>query len=364
MTRIAIFCDGTWNSPDTPETTHVHKLQKAVLNDPGKGQVSVYFPGIGTDDRFDGPVERFAKKWGGGAFGWGLDEKVKQAYQFIAQAYSAGDEIYLFGFSRGAYTARSVAGMIRKCGIVRDTTPAGINAAWALYRKRGRRNHPDTLHIRRERRALSPEFATSEADLAWRRDDSRLVDIAYLGVWDTVGARGVPVAVLGPVAAVWNSRYKFHDMALSSLVRSARHAVALDEQRVFYAPTLWTNLDGTSGLNRGRDDDPHRPYQQVWFVGNHAIVGGSGKCQALAAYTLLWIMEGATGLELDPVAIFPPTPPLALIDAAECGPRTGWFRKWRSGPRKRYQTHPSVFERYDGRTDYRPGSLKRVILRS
>lgn len=360
MTRIAIFCDGTWNSPHIPETTHVHKLQRAVLNDAASGQVSVYFRGIGADARFDGPVDRVVRKWGGGAFGWGLDEKVKQAYQFIAQVYRAGDELYLFGFSRGAYTARSVAGMIRKCGIVRDATPAGINEAWQLYRRRGQRNHPDAPRIRQARRTLSPDFATSQADLDWRRDGSELVRIAYVGVWDTVGARGVPTAVLGPVAALWNRRYKFHDMALSSLVRSARHAVALDEQRVFYAPTLWDNLDGADGLNDGRDDDPDRPYQQVWFVGNHAIVGGSGRCQALAAYTLLWVLEGAKGLELDPAAIFPPTEPRALVDAAECIARRGWFKKWRDGPHKRYQAHPSVFERYDGRPDYRPGSMKRL----
>ena len=362
MTRIAIFCDGTWNSPDIPETTNVLKLQRTVLSNPQKGQVSVYFQGIGTDDRFDGRVERFVKTWGGGAFGWGLGEKVKQAYQFIAQVYREGDEIYLFGFSRGAYTARSVAGMIRKCGIVQDTTPAGINAAWTLYRKRGQRNHPDKPHILQRRRELSPAFATSQADLDWRGDGSHLVNIAYVGVWDTVGARGVPVAVLGPVAAMWNRRYKFHDMALSSLVRSARHAVALDEQRVLYAPTLWDNLEGPEGLNQGRDEDPDRPYQQIWFVGNHAIVGGSGRCQALAGYPLVWVMEGAKGLELDPAAIFPPTKPSALADADECLPRSGWLCGWRKGPRKRSEAHPSVIERYDAREDYRPGSLKRAGL--
>lgn len=358
MTRIAIFCDGTWNSPDIPVTTHVHKLQSAVRNAPQQGQVSVYFPGIGTDDRFDGPVKSFFRKYGGGAFGWGLDDKVKQAYQFIAQAYRDGDEIYLFGFSRGAYTARSVAGMIRKCGIVRDTTPAGINAAWSLYRSKGRRNHPNAPHILRRRRELSPEFATSQTDLDWRADGSRLVKIAYVGVWDTVGARGVPVALLGPIAAVWNNRYKFHDMALSSLVLAARHAVALDERRVFYKPTLWDNLDGPEGLNAGRDAAPDRPYQQLWFVGTHSIVGGSSKAQALAAHPLTWVLEGATDLELDPAAVFPPTPADALADAPELEEHGGWFCKWRNGPKKRLQAHPSVFERVEGRDDYRPGSLR------
>lgn len=87
MTRIAIFCDGTWNPPDLDEPTSIHKLQGALLNDPSKGQVCAYFAGIGTDDRFDGSLKKFFNKWGGGIFGWGLDGKVKQAYQFLCQAY-------------------------------------------------------------------------------------------------------------------------------------------------------------------------------------------------------------------------------------------------------------------------------------
>jgi uncharacterized protein (DUF2235 family) len=99
------------------------------LNDPSKGQVCAYFAGIGTDDRFDGSLIKFFKKWGGGIFGWGLDGKVKQAYQFLCQAYQPNDEIYLCGFSRCAYTARFVAGMIRKCGIINNPTPKRINEA-------------------------------------------------------------------------------------------------------------------------------------------------------------------------------------------------------------------------------------------
>ena len=240
-------------------------LKQALINDPAKGQVAAYFPGIGTDRRFDGPFKRFLNKYAGGAFGWGLDAKVKQAYQFLAQAYQPGDEIYLFGFSRGAFTARSVAGMIRKCGIISDTSTDGVNAAFELYRKRGARNHPDAAHIREARRAMSPRFATSDSDMAWRSDTSRLVTISYLGVWDTVGARGIPPSILGPIATLWNRQYKFHDMALSSLVQSARHALALDERRVLYKPAKWDNLDGEKGLNHG-DTGPLRPYQQMWFV--------------------------------------------------------------------------------------------------
>lgn len=356
MTRIAIFCDGTWNSPDIPEPTSVHKLKQALVNDPAKGQVAAYFPGIGTDRRFDGPVKRFLNKYAGGAFGWGLDAKVKQAYQFLAQAYQPGDEIYLFGFSRGAFTARSVAGMIRKCGIVEDTSTEGINRAFDLYRKRGKRNHPDAPHIRAARREMSPRFATSDTDMAWRGDTSRLVAISYLGVWDTVGARGIPPSLLGPIATLWNRQYKFHDMALSSLVQSARHALALDEMRVLYKPAKWDNLDGEKGLNHG-DTGPLRPYQQMWFVGNHSIVGGSGASQPLSAITLDWVVQGAGRLTLRPDAAFPPAKPDPLADA-EIDTVGSWLKRWRQGPVTKWEIHPSVDARKSGRSDYRPGSLR------
>jgi len=357
MTRIAIFCDGTWNSPDIQEPTSVHKLQRALVSDPAKGQVAAYFPGIGTDVRFDGPVKKFLNKWGGGVFGWGLDAKVKQAYQFLAQAYQQGDEIYLFGFSRGAFTARSLAGMIRKCGIISDTSTEGVNKAFELYRKRGRRNHPDAPHIREARRTMSPRFATSVSDLAWRNDTSRLVAVSYLGVWDTVGARGIPPSLLGPVASMWNRQYKFHDMALSSLVQSARHALALDERRVLYKPAKWDNLDGDKGLNAG-DTGPLRAYQQLWFVGNHSIVGGSAAEQPLSMIALDWVVQGAGRLTLKLGEKFPPSDPDPLVDAPAIAYKWSLLKKWRQGPVASWEIHPTVHERKKGRPDYRPGSLR------
>ncbi|QYX56406.1 DUF2235 domain-containing protein [Roseovarius sp. SCSIO 43702] len=360
MTRIVVLCDGTWNSPDTLEPTHVVRMSRAFLSDPEQGQVVGYFPGIGTDRRYDGPVARFVNKWGGGAFGWGLDTKVKQAYEFIAKVYREGDEIYLLGFSRGAYTARSVAGMIRKCGIVADTSPEGINRAYALYRKAGPENAPDKEHIQRERAAMSPGFATSPQDLEARGARASLVQIAFVGVWDTVGAKGIPSAVLGPVAALWNRRYGFHDMALSRLVRRARHAVALDEMRVFYRPALWDNLDdqaGKPGLNGG-DVSATRPYQQLWFVGNHGIVGGSGGARGLSAITMEWMLEGAPELALREGSRLPRAVVDPLADAPGLGGRQGLFRRWRKGPSRERDVHPSVRQRLEGRAEYRPGSLR------
>ncbi|MFT6024798.1 MAG: hypothetical protein ACI9PY_002930 [Ascidiaceihabitans sp.] len=362
MTRIAIFCDGTWNSSKIPETTSIHKLQSAVQSDPSQGQVAAYFAGVGTDARFKGRVGQFFNKWGGGAFGWGLDGKVKEAYEFICKIYSPGDELYFFGFSRGAYTARSVAGMIRKCGIATDTTPDGINAAFELYRRTGPENAPDQPHIRTARKAMSPNFATSQKD-ADARGGADIVKIAYVGVWETVGAQGIPPSLLGPVAGLWNRRYKFHDMALSSLVKSARHALALDEQRALYTPALWDNLDNRvdkTGLNSG-DVGPLRPFQQVWFVGDHKTLGGAGPEQPLSVLPLEWIVQGAGRLTLKSDVRFPLTEPDPLVPAPRISKGRKLFAKWRLGPQHKRELHASAQARADGISTYRPGSLRKFF---
>jgi uncharacterized protein (DUF2235 family) len=357
MTRIAVFCDGTWNSPHIPERTSVFKIYEAVESDFDKGQLTAYFAGIGTDSPFDGPVKSFLNTWGGGAFGWGLDSKVKLAYQFLAQAYREGDEIYLFGFSRGAFTARSVAGMIRKCGIVKDTSPDGINRAFELYQTKGDAGHPDAKDVWAQRREMSPEFATSQEDLDMRADDSKLVNIAYVGVFDTVGARGIPVSIFGVFATLWNQKYKFHDMKLSSLVRSARHALAVDERRVFYVPARWDNLDTRNAGEVG----PFRPYQQTWFVGTHSIVGGSGATQELAVIPMEWLLRGADKLALKQGADMPHVAPDAEVATEEVKAEWGLLKKWRKAPGGSDEVHASVKARVKARSEYRPKTLSSFI---
>ena len=352
--RIAVFCDGTWNSPDIADRTSVFDLSKTLVNDASRGQLVAYFPGIGTDERFDTRFQKFLNKYGGGVFGWGLDAKVKQAYQFISQAYSEDDEIYLFGFSRGAYTARSIAGMLRKCGIAADTSVEGINRAFALYRLRGERNAPDEPHILAERRNISPDFATSQKDLDARSQPASMLKIAYLGVWDTVGARGIPPSLFGPLATIWNSQYRFHDAVLSRLVKSARHAVATDERRIFFKPALWSNLDRLNGGVTG----PLRPYQQVWFPGNHGVVGGSGGIDALSAFSLEWMVQGAGRLSLEQGASMP-----NMIGNAEAAKdrtlhQTGLLKAWRKAPLPSDDVHASALARMAQVKDYRPKPLE------
>ncbi len=153
-------------------------------------------------------------------------------------------DLSLFGFARGAYTARSFAGMIRKCGIIENPTPERINESFKLYRRKCSQNSPDKPYIMAERKRLSPRFATSVKDADWRGSGA-IVKFAYVGGFDTVGAGGMPPSFLGPLATAWHSQYKFHYMALSSLVKSARHALAIDQQwGVFMCPrngTIWTS---------------------------------------------------------------------------------------------------------------------------
>lgn len=378
MARIAIFCDGTWNSPKQAQPTHVHRLYKATRATPN--QRVIYVAGVGTGGTLKGKVDRGIDRIGGGVFGWGLNANIKQAYRALAMAYTPGDEIFIFGFSRGAYTARSLAGMIRKVGIIEDTSPAGVDRAFTLYRKPGARNAPDEAHILKERREMSPNVATSDADMKHRMDQPKgeaqegevaLVQVTYLGIWDTVGALGIPTSILGPIALVWNRKYQFHDTKLSRMVRSARHALALDERRVFYRPALWDNLEQNPegpGLNKG-DRSPRRPYQQVWFTGTHAIVGGSGSTRGLTAASLDWVAQGAQelGLQLDattPLLDHDPDPlvdSVELMDAPLVYRLAGALLDWRKGPGHPVDLHPSARARVEGRAEYRPLSLRGLM---
>jgi uncharacterized protein (DUF2235 family) len=365
MKRIVVLCDGTWNSPDIIDTTHLPELALAL--DTGPDQLVKYFSGVGVNDdaRFETFIGRGVNRLMGGATGWGLGAKVKAAYTAIAEVYAPGDEIYLFGFSRGAFTARSVAGMIRKCGISNDTSPKGIKRAFRLYRKTGARNHPDAAHIQKERVAISPRFATSKKDQDARLDIVPQVKIAYLGVWDTVGARGIPVALFGFVASLWNKRYQFHDMALSSLVASARHAVAVDERRKFFEPSLWDNM---GRLNTNREETGQgAPYQQSWFIGDHAIIGGSAQTDALSRIPMDWVVQGAPALRYRSGK----APGRDGADHTHATPRLvdpGGFYKlaqnlleWRKGPDNDADLHDTTRKRLRDVPDYRPGSLKRFF---
>ncbi len=371
MKRIAIFCDGTWNIPDRKDQqTNVVQLAQAVRlsAEDGTKQVPIYVRGVGTG-RGSNAVARFTDKWLGGPFGWGLDGNILEAYRALLWLYEPGDEIYIFGFSRGAYTARSLAGLIRKAGILSRDKIDEVGKAMALYRTRGSAGHPDADKVQAARAEMSPDVATSLEDLSKRDKPTELLRITYLGVLDTVGALGVP-GFLGWVAKVLNADYSFHDTALSSSVASARHAVALDERRKHYPPSLWDNL---ADLNQRAQRDAPR-YLQMWFAGDHGSIGGGGEVRGLSAYTLGWIAEGAMarGLEMDPdklaaaEALCNPADPVHnKRKSAVLGAITMPVLADRDGPDNAADVHPSVLDKIrlgagNAGGPYKPGSLARV----
>ena len=315
MKNIAIFCDGTWNKSDAPAPTNVVRLAQAVRNTRTQrdqpAQLVIYVEGVGTG-RGAGQIAKFFDRTLGGLFGWGLLENIKEAYRAIIFNYEPGDQIFLFGFSRGAYTARSLAGLIRKAGILPRDQVHRIDEAIALYKARGRDNHPDSGHIQRARARLSPRVATSQTDLDMRADASVLLRIAYLGVWDTVGALGVPSTITF-LAKPLNKKYDFHDYDLSSSVAAARHAVSIDETRTTFPPTLWKNLDKLNA--RFAADVPL--YQELWFAGDHVGVGGGGRDGGLARIAMDFVAEGAarSGLDIDADLLG-----YEITDQDACGP--------------------------------------------
>jgi uncharacterized protein (DUF2235 family) len=369
MAVIAIFCDGTWNRFDSDCQTHVARLAAACAQT--NDQKVLYFEGVGTGTGMVSAVGRWLSKVGGGLFGWGLNRNIKAAYAALCEHYQPGDKIMIFGFSRGAYTARSLAGMIRKCGILADVSPDNLNRAFSLYRTRGSANTPDAPQIWAIRRHLSPDYATSAEDVIRRADHSYLVRITYLGVWDTVGALGIPSSILGRFATLWNARYAFHDTSLSHLVEQARQAVALDERRVLFEPSLWDNLDASArgpGLNRGNQSET-RDYQQLWFAGSHGVVGGASAPGGLAAASLAWIWAGAhqAGLSLREDRDIPDVlvdtvgPAPALYRVNRVYRLLPWLLRWRRGPATPNDLHPTARLRAALVAGYRPGSLRRVL---
>ncbi|MEM1361346.1 MAG: DUF2235 domain-containing protein [Pseudomonadota bacterium] len=291
MKRIALFCDGTWNSAEMAHPTNVRQLSKMVTPEDAEGnrQVIGYFEGVGareTDNWFSRQID----KLGGGAFGWGLTENLKEAYTFLAENYDPGDEVYIFGFSRGAYTARSLAGLIRNCGIPGYDEMGSVPDAIELYRRRDDDSKPDDMPSLRFRADFSPRVATSETDKETRDNPGECVlyNTRYLGIWDTVGALGVP-SHLTRLSSIFNRKYQFHDTDLSRSVFAARHAVAIDERRRTFIPTLWNNVDTLNSLSV---ETPAR-YEQLWFPGTHGTVGGGGPRRGISEATMYWVGVGA-----------------------------------------------------------------------
>jgi uncharacterized protein (DUF2235 family) len=320
--RLIICSDGTWNKPEGGPVTNVVKLARSIRpEDPEwTSQVVFYDWGVGTGGGAD--------KIKGGAFGKGIDRNIQDAYRFLVHNYAAGDELFFFGFSRGAYTVRSLVGLIRCCGLLKKIHSHRIPDAYAIYRS------PDTPDSSKARR--------------FRGRCSREVKVKFLGVWDTVGALGIPLKPFGKRNA---EKYGFHDTKISSIVLNAYHALAIDEKRGPFQPTIWKT-------KKGRKNSA-----QVWFAGVHSDVGGGYPDAGLSDKALLWMVEKAEacGLALNRAYLGR----ILDEDSRETlhNSMTGFYKGMRKYPRpigvtnRDESVHDSAIERYRSKSGYRPENL-------
>jgi uncharacterized protein (DUF2235 family) len=266
--RIVICADGTWNRPekdlkeDIP--TNVLRLARAI-KPVGSDQIpqQVFYDwGIGS----------YHDKVTAGATGKGLDKNIMDDYRYIVQNYSPGDDIYLFGFSRGAYTVRALCGLINNCGIIKRPDARLIQRAFNHYKKPGAAHAPqgsESIKFRKEHSHKSRE-------------------IKFVGVWDTVGAMGIPIRFLGFL----EEKDEFYDTKIGKNVRVARHALAIDEHRSDFEPTIWVHRENMD-------------IQQVWFAGAHCDIGGSYKPDKDGSFSsdiaLGWMIReaGKSGLAVE-----------------------------------------------------------------
>lgn len=282
MKRLVVCCDGTWQKLTSPCPTNVIKIAQAVkaVGSDGVQQIAYYSEGIGTAN----PIDKIL----GGAMGKGIDQNIEDAYRFLCLNYVPGDEIYLFGFSRGAYTVRSLAGMIYNSGLLSRLNICKAPVAYEKYRSYLKPDHPEMVKFRQDFGVEDPQY----------KDDpefKKRVPITLLGCWDTVGALGVPdLSASLTLDQRLNEKYKFHDTCLSPIILNALHAVAIDEHRKLFDATLMKKSDRSET----------QVLRQVWFPGDHGCVGGGTKAYlGLSDGALKWMMDSiqelGLGLDLD-----------------------------------------------------------------
>ncbi len=261
--RLVICCDGTWNEPDQSvdgnaadetEPTNVLKVVRGLAPVDGNQvpQVVFYDTGVGTQGAAD--------KYIGGGLGSGLSANIRQAYRFIANNYHEGDELFLFGFSRGAYTVRSLAGFIGVAGLLQKENLRLLPEAYALYRLPSDKRPGSMVEQRLE---------------AVGEPSRKPLPIRFIGVWDTVGALGAPTPLLGRLT---RKRLSFHNTQLGREVKHAYQALAVDERRRPFQPVLWTGapVEGQT-------------IEQAWFAGAHSNIGGGYRNSGLSNIALFWL---------------------------------------------------------------------------
>lgn len=342
MKHLIVCCDGTWQTLRQPEPTNIAKIAMHLTNVNTRDrapQVVYYDSGVGAafeaDDAnpFDG-IGDAVKKLLGGAIGDGLEEKIFDAYRFLAFNYVEGDRIYIFGFSRGAFTARSLCGLIYNSGLVSRDKVHLIDDAYQLYR-------------------ADDVKPWSEKSVAFRAANGARRAIDFLGCFDTVGMNGMPnLFDRLPLDRFFNREHGFHDCKLNHTIKYARHACALDENRKLFPVTLM----------QASDKAGPEQVDEMWFPGHHGgIGGGEAEGRPFADAALLWMIQGAerAGLTFRDAVFEQAEPdPLAEMIRPEGMRRAGERTRQLPKPYERLQLHQGVRARYYDRAKWRPDALK------
>lgn len=281
--NIVICFDGTGNEFRARRNTNVVRLFRVLARSDAATQVAFYDPGVGTSSAPGAQlwITKFISKVLGLAFGAGIMRNIADGYRFLMQRYQAGDRVFIFGFSRGAYSARALAGMLHFCGLLDDGSENLVDYALRVFTERTVGRPKWATGWRRIVFAgiWLPLWLANRTEPDWaraagfKRTFGRHCSVHFIGVWDTVKSVG------------WFRRRVVlpHTANLPDL-RFGRHAVALDEKRSQYRPNLWAYPN---------QNDPAVDIQQVWFAGVHSDVGGSYEEDGLADVTLQWMLDGA-----------------------------------------------------------------------
>ncbi len=256
--NIVVFSDGTGQKGGVGSNTNVYKMFN-MIEDRTERQIAFYDPGLGTDWR----------KVTGMISGRGFSKNIKDCYRFIFENFQADDQIYLFGFSRGAATVRSLSGFIHMFGILPKSRPDLIDKAFKIYRLKKSKN--------RDKKAKA--FIAKHHTM-WCK-------IKFIGVYDTVAALGIPVKWMSFVLDKFFP-HKFHSFNLSDSVEYARHALSLDDERKTFHPLLWNTIK----------NDTQQRMKQVWFCGVHTDVGGGYMEEDLSDISLKWMLGEAIAKNL------------------------------------------------------------------
>lgn len=311
--NIVVFSDGTGQEGGTGVNSNVYRLFNMVV-DRSPDQIAFYDRGLGTGWR----------RITGSVAGMGISRNILECYEFLFDNFESGDEIYLFGFSRGAATVRSLTGLLHLFGILPKSRPELLRRAYRIYKTRER--------AKRERAA--EDFV--------RRHHTMWCKVRFLGVWDTVAALGLPIRTLSVLLdrIPW-FRHSFHDLRLSESVVHARQALAIDDERRIFHPLLWD-----------ADIGDGQTVKQVWFCGMHTDVGGGYEKHQLSDLALEWMTREAVqhGLLLWPYhAVRTDPDPNGWMHDSRAGLPWRLYRRarrtWPPGRGDKPLVHASVTER-------------------